>query len=387
MAKRLQIEADERLLREVEALLPPGKELPAPTRLEYWRHWEYIPSERDGRGPGSTLSYPPGTARQVVALMRELEQRRDLNRAALSMFFANEGYKVGAKALRRAVLAELDRCRIGIEKYGRTWGGQKGRPPRPAETALALADRATYGRTSAGSVRQRTVVLDRLDKPAWFVLGDSPAERLWSAVAGLTHGVLAGWTQEDFANVLYLLFVAIGGEDALAAFLPEGFTTEQASRTLFSEDANTRVSLVSDATVLSILSLPGLKRQLGRMSAVDFERAREDTPLLVDLGSFAARALMAMLPPAVSARLARLDGVEWRALVSVAGLPLMYGLRRLNAVVLEANLAVARQDLPAWEADLKLGEEAGLFANADFRAQLLIAVTKAIRAAMDEEGS
>ena len=133
MTKRLPVPADEALLDEVDALLGPGLKRPSRTKLEYWRHWQYIPSERDGRGPGSSLSYPAGTAQQVVALVGELQDKRDLDRAALRLFFAPEGYWVGAKALRPAVLGELNGIRNYMERRRGPGGARRTAAPCPSD--------------------------------------------------------------------------------------------------------------------------------------------------------------------------------------------------------------------------------------------------------------
>ena len=110
MTDRSHIRADDELREEIATLIAPGEELPSRTKLEYWRHREYIPCTRNGRGPGSSLSYPPGTAKQAVALIRALDETHNLGKSALRLFLAPEGYGSGRRLYDRPSLRSWSGC-------------------------------------------------------------------------------------------------------------------------------------------------------------------------------------------------------------------------------------------------------------------------------------
>ena len=366
MTDRSHIRADDELREEIAALLPPDLELPSLTKLEYWRHWEYIPCTRNGRGPGSSLSYPPGTAQQVVALMGALHETHNLGKSALRLFLSSESYWVGAKALRPAVAAELERVRVGIEKLARTWEGRGAPPADPEATAIQAAERFVGGRISAAASKQRKLMLERLRNPALYVEEGSERERLESIFTCLLSGFLSGEPVPGFEDIFYQGFVANGGEEILGRLLPPGVTVRHfhAIWKAFSNDAPASpLAIVQDDVAVQIISLPYLDKTLEAMATADFERARSDGPLLVELCVFLASAIAALLPRDVLDRLWSLEKINWRLAVAVGGLPLLFELRRRNPEMLDANLAIARQFLPTWRETLEAARQRGAFAD------------------------
>jgi hypothetical protein len=101
--------------------------------------------------------------------------------------------------------------------------------------------------------------------------------------------------------------------------------------------------------------------------------------LLVDLLVFLVRAAGALLPQDVIERLWSLDDVDWPFAIRVAGLPLLFELRRRNAAALDANLAAARENLPAWQMALELGIAHGVFADALKQKAILAATIEQTR--------
>jgi hypothetical protein len=390
MAKRWQIRADEVLREETTALLGPGLEPPSRTRLEYWRHWEYIPCKRDGKGPGSSLSYPPGTAKQIVALMSELRQKRDLGRAALRLFFSPEGYWVGAKALRPAVLAELERVRVDLEKLAKTWGG-RGAPAADSElTAMQLAERLVRGRVSVGVGKQRALMLERLRKPALYAGEGSREERLESVFACLLSGFLSGQPAAGFEDIFYQAFVVNGGEEVIGSLLPPGGTVAQVHRLAgaFLSDSveSQKWAIVPDEVAVRMLSLPYLGKTLDAMTTADFERARDDTPVLADLCEFLVRTIAALLPKDAVDRLWSLDKIDWHSAITVGGLPLLFDLRRRNAEGLDAQLKIARNCLPVWRLAFELAAQSGAFDNAEEQKAIIADALRRTKESLEDSG-
>jgi hypothetical protein len=73
-------------------------------QIERWQKAGLLPSRRRrarGRGKGSVSAYPPGTVGQVRALLRFLEQHRNLDKVAALLKL--NGYTVSTRACRRAV--------------------------------------------------------------------------------------------------------------------------------------------------------------------------------------------------------------------------------------------------------------------------------------------
>jgi hypothetical protein len=374
MAKRTQIPADSQLLEEVSGLLETDERPPLPTRLEYWRQWEYIPSQRDGWGRGSTLSYPPGTAQQVVALMRELKAKRSIDRAALALFFAPEPYWIGAKALRRAVAAELERVRVGLEKLAHPRRGSRAAAAGPEQTASRLVEGLLTGRVSAEIETQRGLMLERLRDPVLWTEEESAEERYRVAFGSLLYVFLTGQSEPSMNDVFYETFVAYGGEEVVASLLPAGVTVKQfhALWGAFSSDVRpSPLAIVPDDVAAQMLSLPYLTHTLNAMSTADFERARSEGPLLVDLCTYLMSAIAALLPRDVLDRLASLDRIDWRLAIEVGGMPLLFELRRRNAEALDANLAMARENLSAWRETLESARQRGAFADEEKRRAII----------------
>ena len=103
------------------------------------------------------------------------------------------------------------------------------------------------------------------------------------------------------------------------------------------------------------------------MKTADFERARSEGPLLIDLCVYLASTIAALLPRDVLDRLASLDKIDWRLAIKVGGLPLLFELRRRNAEALDANLAMARENLSAWRETLESARQRGAFADDEKR--------------------
>lgn len=351
MTERPQIPANAQLLKGIAGLLEPGEELPPATRLEYWRQREYIPSQRDGWGRGSTLSYPPGTARQVVALMRELRDQRSLDKAALTLFFSGEGCQLGEKALRKAVAHELDAVRIFLEKQAGTWAGLGSRPADYEETAERLAKWFAKGHADKRFKAQRDVMLERLDRTVAYVPDEDDTksrETLRRAVELIAYGFLSGeveWGVEDF---LVLALVMAGSEEMLAPLLP----SEAALRDLVAKVRRQ----VSDEVILATFgrfTLPHLRAQLEAMATADFEQARASYQPIVEMVLMLWRTILRALPDEVTERLWSLGDFHWRYFTRVASLPLVFEARREGAQQLDGALAYVTEHLDEWRSVLE----------------------------------
>ena len=264
MGRRLLTRADEELLAEVASLLGPDEKLPSITKLEHWRQGQYIPStERHGRGrgPGMASRYPPGTATQVVALMRELKAKRSLDRAALALFLAPEPCWIGAKALRRAVAAEFERVRVAMEKLAHPRRGSRAAAADPEQTASRLVEGLLTGRVSAEMETQRGLMLERLRDPVLWTEEESAEDRYRVAFGSLLYVFLTGQSEPGMNDVFYETFVAYGGEEVVASLLPAGATVKQfhALWGAFSgADSPSPLAIVPDDVAAQMLSLPYL---------------------------------------------------------------------------------------------------------------------------------
>lgn len=331
------------------------------TQLERWRGGGYIPrTERHGQGQrrGMWSRYPPQTAEQVVALLRELPRSHSLDRAALRLFY--QGYWIRNDVLQRAILAEMTRVRVQMEMYAGTRRSTRQPSPDPELTATRLAHRLASGRLSEETRRQTDLMLAHLGKALRWVREDAPQDNLETVYASLFHLFLSGDLLPGSEDVPYQAWVAYGGEAALAGTL----------------SAKTAVAVAqqveSDEVVREVLwrsSLPGLTKTVQEMETADFERARDDCAMVVDLVLFILRVLLAALPPDLVAQLPwRVSkGVDWKLVASVAALPLVFDVRRKEADTFDAFLAIAREHLPQWRERFEAALRAEVFDDEEKR--------------------
>jgi len=353
MEKRLETEAYRQLRDEITPLLREGEQVPSLTQLEHWRADSYIPTT-DPVGDRTTR-YPPGTAKQVVALMRALDKHHRLSKAALELFF--EGYEIGAPAMRSAITHELEYARRGLEKTAGTWRGRSGGPAPPLKTAAALAHKMMQRQLPRASAAERRRMLERLERPArWVSAVETAAERLESALTGTWYVFLRGEWLPQSESVVYQAFVAFGGED-LAAFLKGTFGVELP------------VVFEALAEQLRRISLPRIKETLEKMTTADFVAARTDYLAIVDVGLYFVDAIRALLP--TQPRLSKPLRVEIGRIAPLLMLPALYDVRRRYRERIEAIVAIGRDLVPEWRATLDEAHASGALASAGQRAQAL----------------
>jgi hypothetical protein len=195
-------------------------------------------------------------------------------------------------------------------------------------------------------------MFERLRDPALYAGEGSSQERLEDALACVIFNVLTGRAEIGLGDTTYQAAVAAGIEEITASLLPPGASVERFLKKSGTFDDSPSAlkarteAIVSDEVAWRVFSLPYLARTLKTMKTDDFERSRDDCPLVADLTECIVRVLAALLPRDAIGEMWTADGIDWPYATRVGALPILCALRRKNTPALEANLTKARTYLP-----------------------------------------